>query len=71
MQKITKIIKSSLPAVVSIIATKSLRELEKELPAEMFPLLPFGMPDLKIPESKIRWRKHGSRGALIAAMFLS
>ena len=53
MQKITKIIKGSLPAIVSIIATKSLRELEKELPAEIFPLLPFGMPDLKIPEDKI------------------
>lgn len=53
MDKAIKIIKKSLPAVVSIIATKSLRELEKELPAEIFPLLPFGMPDLKIPEDKI------------------
>lgn len=53
MEQITNIIKKSLPAVVSIIATKSLRELEKELPAEIFPLLPFGMPDLKIPEDKI------------------
>jgi len=56
MEQITKIIKKSLPAVVSIIATKSLRELEKELPAEIFPLLPFGMPDLKIPEDKINAR---------------
>ena len=31
MEKITKIIKKSLPAVVSIIAIKSLREVEKEL----------------------------------------
>lgn len=53
MQNIIEIIKKSLPAVVSIIATKSLRELEKELPAGMFPLLPFGMPDLKIPEDKV------------------
>ncbi len=50
---ITKIIKQSLPAVVSIVATKSLREFEKELPAEIFPLLPFGMPDFQIPENKI------------------
>ncbi len=53
MEKITKIIKKSLPAIVSIVATKSMVELEKELPAEMFPLLPFGMPDLQIPEEKI------------------
>ena len=53
MEKITKIIKKSLPAVVSIIAIKSLREVEKELPADIFPVLPFGMPDLKIPEEKI------------------
>ncbi len=53
MEKLTSIIKKSLPAVVSIIATKSLREVEKELPAEIFPLLPFGMPDLEIPEEKI------------------
>jgi len=56
MEKITKIIKKSLPAVVSIIATKSLREVEKELPAEVFPLMPFGMPDLQIPEEKINVR---------------
>lgn len=56
MEKITKIIKKSLPAVVSIIATKSLRELEKELPAQIFPLLPFGLPDLNIPEDKINLR---------------
>ncbi len=56
MEKTTKIIKASLPAIVSIIATKSLREVEKELPAEVFPLLPFGMPDLQIPEEKINIR---------------
>ncbi|MCL5017450.1 MAG: trypsin-like peptidase domain-containing protein [Patescibacteria group bacterium] len=53
MQKITKIIKNSLPAIVSVVATKSLRELEKELPAQLFPLMPFGMPDLNIPEDKM------------------
>jgi S1-C subfamily serine protease len=56
MNKITNIIKKSLPAVVSVVATKSLRELEKELPAQAFPLLPFGMPDLNIPEDKVDMR---------------
>lgn len=56
MEPITKIIKQCLPAVVSIIASKSLKEIEKELPAEIMPLLPFGMPDLKIPEDKITSR---------------
>ena len=56
MNKINNIIKKSLPAVVSVVATKSLREVEKELPAQAFPLLPFGMPDLNIPEDKMDLR---------------
>ena len=48
-----KVIKKALPAVVSIIISKNLEEIEKELPAEMMPLMPFGVPDLKIPEDKI------------------
>ncbi len=48
-----KIIKKIMPSVVSIIISKSLEEIEKELPADMMPLMPFGMPDLKIPEDKI------------------
>lgn len=50
---ITKIIKKVSPAVVSIVISKSLEEIEKELPAEMLPLMPFGMPDLEIPPEKI------------------
>jgi serine protease Do len=50
---ITKIIKRVTPAVVSIVISKSLEEIEKELPAEMLPLMPFGMPDLEIPPEKI------------------
>lgn len=53
MKKITDVIKKSMPAVVSIIISKSLEEIEKELPAELTPIFPFGMPDIKIPEEKI------------------
>lgn len=49
----TKIIKKVMPAVVSIVISKSLEEIEKELPAELFPLFPFGVPHLDIPEEKI------------------
>ena len=53
MTKITEIIKEAIPAVVSIIISKSLEDLEKEMPAELMPIFPFGMPDIKIPEEKI------------------
>ena len=50
---ITKIIKKVMPAVVSIVISKSLEDIEKELPAEMMPMFPFGVPELKIPEDKV------------------
>lgn len=53
MAKISSVIKKVMPTVVTIVISKSLEEIEKELPAEMLPLLPFGVPDLKIPEDKI------------------
>lgn len=53
MSDITKTIKKVMPAVVSIIISKTLEEIEKELPAEMMPLMPFGLPDLQIPPDKI------------------
>src|SRR3989344_9482754 len=53
MAKITEVIKKVMPAVVSIVISKSLEEIEKELPAELMPLMPFGMPDLQIPPEKI------------------
>jgi len=49
----TKIIKKNIPTVVSIIISKSLEEIEKELPPELLPLFPFGTPHLPIPEDKI------------------
>ncbi|MEK7147018.1 MAG: trypsin-like peptidase domain-containing protein [Patescibacteria group bacterium] len=50
---IIQIIKKVMPSVVSIIISKSLEELEKELPATLSPYLPFGTPMPKIPEEEI------------------
>lgn len=50
---ITKVIKKVMPMVVSIAISKSLEEVEKELPAELAPYMPYGVPDIKIPEDKI------------------
>src|SRR3989344_4171315 len=53
MENFPKIIKKVMPAVVSVIISKSLEDLEKELPIEMFPFFPFGVPEMRIPEEKI------------------
>lgn len=53
MENIPKIIKKVIPSVVTIIVSKKLSEVEKELPAELFPLLPFDVPKTLIPEDKI------------------
>ena len=42
-----------MPAVVSIVISKSLEELEKEMPADMAPLMPFGSSELPIPDDKV------------------
>lgn len=42
-----------MPAVVSIAISKSLEELEKEIPPEILPFLPFGHPHLDIPKEEI------------------
>lgn len=41
-----------MPAVVSIVISKSLEQIEKEIPPEILPFLPFG-PHLQIPEEEI------------------
>ncbi len=51
MASITKVIKKVMPAVVSIVISKSLEEIEKELPPEM--LMPFGGQQLQIPDENI------------------
>ncbi len=52
--QVVETIKKTMPAVVSIIISKSLKDIEKELPAELFHLFPMGeAPKLDIPEDKI------------------
>ncbi len=42
-----------MPAVVSIVISKSLEAIEKEIPPEVLPFLPYGHPHLDIPEEEI------------------
>ncbi|MEK9170480.1 MAG: trypsin-like peptidase domain-containing protein, partial [Patescibacteria group bacterium] len=49
----SKIIKKLMPAVVSIAISKSLEEIEKEIPPELYNVFPFGAPNLGIPDEKI------------------
>jgi S1-C subfamily serine protease len=49
---ITKTIKKVMPAVVSIMISKSLEQIEKEIPPDLLPFLPFG-PHLQIPKEEI------------------
>src|SRR2546426_916802 len=46
-------IKKVMPAVVSIVVTKALEDVEKDLPAEMLPYLPHDKGKLQIPEEEI------------------
>lgn len=50
---LVKTIKKVMPAVVSVVIAKSLKDLEKELATNQVPLLPFGGPQIKIPEEDI------------------
>ncbi|MBI2024901.1 MAG: trypsin-like peptidase domain-containing protein [Candidatus Harrisonbacteria bacterium] len=50
---IIKTIKKVMPAVVSIVISKSLEAIEKEIPPDLLPFMPFGQPHLNIPESEI------------------
>ncbi len=54
-EKVISIIKKVMPAVVSIVITKHLEDLEKEIPKELYPFLPMGPngPQLKIPEEMV------------------
>lgn len=42
-----------MPAVVSIVISKSLEDLEKEIPPEVLPFMPYGHPHLNIPPEEI------------------
>src|SRR3990167_2298669 len=50
---LTKTIKKVMPSVVSIVISKSLEAIEKEIPPELLPLFPSGDPHLQIPEEMI------------------
>jgi serine protease Do len=54
-KKIIRTIKSVMPAVVSIVISKHLEDLQKEIPSELYPFLPQGPsgPQLKIPDSMV------------------
>ncbi|MBI3588815.1 MAG: trypsin-like peptidase domain-containing protein [Candidatus Liptonbacteria bacterium] len=54
-EKVIKTIKKAMPAVVSIVITKHLEDLEKEIPPELYPFLPSGPdgPKLKIPDELV------------------
>ena len=51
--QIVSTIKKVMPAVVSIVISKSLEAIEKEIPPEVLPFLPFGQPHLNVPEEEI------------------
>lgn len=53
--QIVETVKKVMPAVVSIVISKSLEEIEKEIPPEVLPFLPFGQqhPHLDIPPEEI------------------
>ncbi|MFA6354423.1 MAG: trypsin-like peptidase domain-containing protein [Candidatus Paceibacterota bacterium] len=54
-QKIISTIKKTMPAVVSIVISKHLEDIEKEIPPDLYPFLPAGPngPELKIPDELI------------------
>src|SRR3989344_8041542 len=49
---LTKTIKKVMPSVVSIVISKSLEAIERDIPPQLLPSLPFG-PHLQIPEEDI------------------
>ncbi len=51
--QIVETIKKVMPAVVSIVISKSLEEIEKEIPPEILPMLPEGQQHLNIPPEEI------------------
>lgn len=48
-----QIIEKTMPAVVTIVVSKSLKEIEKAIPHEFLPFFPFNAPKIKIPEDAI------------------
>lgn len=50
MPVLTRTIKKVMPAVVSIVVSKTLSEVENEIPKELLPFLPFEDSHLKVPD---------------------
>src|SRR3989344_2769986 len=57
-KRIIATIKKVMPAVVSVVISKHLEDLEKEIPADLYPFLPHGPhgPKLKIPKELVDTR---------------
>lgn len=57
-KRIIATIKKVMPAVVSVVISKHLEDLEKEIPADLYPFLPHGPhgPELKIPKELVDTR---------------
>ncbi len=70
-QLIPQIVKKVTPAVVAIVVAKSLEDVEKEIPVELMPMVPFKKPFLEIPESEIDVHGHvkvgGGSGFIVDA----
>jgi len=47
------IIKKTMPAVVTIVISKSLEDIEKHMPQELLPFFPFNTPKLNLPPEAI------------------
>ncbi|MEK9173281.1 MAG: trypsin-like peptidase domain-containing protein [Patescibacteria group bacterium] len=54
-EKVISTIKKVMPSVVSIVITKHLEDIEKEIPPDLYPFLPSGPhgPELKIPKELV------------------
>jgi serine protease Do len=52
-KKVIKIIKRVMPAIVSIAISKHLEDLEREMPAELYPAIPGANAKPKIPDSMV------------------
>lgn len=48
-----KVIEKTMPAIVTIVISKHLDEIEKEIPHDLLPFFPFNAPKIKIPEEAI------------------
>lgn len=47
------VIKKTMPAIVTVVISKHLDEIEKQVPRDLLPFFPFNAPKLKIPEEAI------------------